>query len=229
MKIKIIVPINSSSYDQSILAAAREAAAPTTVLDIESLKHGKPCIECEADGESNAPYVAELIRKAASSGYDGVFVSDMDMCGIPLAHDLYHIKIPVHGGFSSNIPVAAKRGRFIIMTILEDVVPMQKAFSETYGKGFCSGIYPINLGVRDLNDHANTFNQLLDKTLQALEQDKSKQVKSIVFGCSGFVDFASPLTKAIQRHGYEEIVVIDPNRTAIKVLEQEISLYKAND
>ena len=224
MKIKIIVPINAASYNEAILAAAQEAASAATLLDIENLKGGRSSIECEADSQINAPYVAERIETANDSGYDGVFISDMDMCGIKLAHELYSINIPVHGGFSSNIPVAASRGDFIIMTILEEVIPMQKKFAETYGGEQCQGIYPINLGVHDLASEKSTFAQLLDKTLQALAEHKMQQIRSIVFGCSGFVNFAAPLTKAIQEHGYKEITAIDPNRTAIQTLEREIKL-----
>mmetsp|Transcript_10377 Transcript_10377/g.24038 ORF Transcript_10377/g.24038 Transcript_10377/m.24038 type:complete len:96 (-) Transcript_10377:691-978(-) len=73
----------------------------------------------------------------------------MDMCGIALAKKR-GVRILLHGGFSSNIPVAVQRGNFAIVTVLESVISMQKKFATQYGKGQCTGIYATGLAVHSL-------------------------------------------------------------------------------
>jgi len=224
--IKIIIPINSSFYNDIVLTAIRSAASKDTILSIENIKEGKYSIESHEDSKINAPYIAELIKQAEVDEYDGVFVSDMDMSGIQLAKEKYGIKIPLHGGFSSNIPVAAKRGNFIIMTILERIIDMQKNFAKVYGDGKFVDIFSINAGVHEIHINEDTMRILFEKTCEALEKTKKRNIKSIVFGCSAFIDFAEHLQNMLADSGYADILVIDPNRTAIQVLEKEIQHLK---
>lgn len=222
MHIKIIVPINDSTYNKTVLAAARSVASPGTMLTIENISQGNNCIESPEDSKMNAPYTAGLIKQTEEDGYDGVFVCDMDMCGIQLAKDTHGVKIPVHGGFSSNMPVAADRGNFIVMTILDSVIAMQQQFTETYGQNHCVAISAIGLGVHELHDNKKSFDILYNKTCEVLKEYEAYNIKSVVFGCSGFVNMAQRLTKALTKVGYHDILAIDPNRTAITVLEKEI-------
>ena len=222
IKIKIIVPINSSAYNNSVLNAAISVAQPNTIINIENLTKGHDCIESYQHSRVNAPYTADLIKKAETDGYHGVFVCDMDMCGIDLAKKVHGVKIPVHGGFSSNMPVAAARGNFIVMTILDTVIDMQKQYANLYGNNCCVDIIAIGLGVHQLHNIEENFDSLLNKTCHALARHQTSHIQSVIFGCSGFVNIAEPLGIALIKKGYHNITVIDPNRTAISVIEKEV-------
>lgn len=222
-KIKIIIPINSSAYNEAVFNAAQEVVSNSnTQLAIENISSGgHDCIESSKHSKDNAPYTADLIQQAEKDGFDAVYVCDMDMCGIALAKKR-GVKILLHGGFSSNLPIAADRGNFLIISVVEEVIEMQRHFVDLYGKGNCVGIYPTGLKVHQLHDDELVKNILFEKACYLLKKYKNNDIRSIVFGCSGFVNYAQTLTHLLQQNGYNDILVIDPNRTAIQVIKNQL-------
>jgi len=219
IKIKIIVPANTTAFNETILKAAQSVASPSTYLEIENITEGNACIENKYHSALNAPATIQLIKQAELDGFDAVYVSDMDMCGVDAART--QVKIPVQGGFSTSIPQAVSFGRFSIVTINDEVEEMQREFAGRFGgRENLASIRYTNLHVHELTEPDVIFDKVYAATLKAILDDKAK---AIVFGCSGFVDLAS---KIMQRLASEQsglyVPIIDPNRTAILALELQV-------
>jgi allantoin racemase len=217
--IKIIVPVNTSAFNEAILSAAESVSSPLTHIDIENIKEGSAFIEGKYHSALNAPAVVKLAEKAEQDGFDAIYVCDMDMCGVDAAR--CKVKIPVQGGFSTSIPQAVSFGRFSIISITEDVEEMQREFAHRFGGlNNLASIRHTKLHVNDLISPEAVFEEVYDATLKAIDIDKAK---SIVFGCSGFFDMAQRVMDrlATERHGLY-VPVIDPNRVAILSLEMQV-------
>lgn len=222
VKIKIVIPVNTSAFNEMILSAAQSAAAPGTRLAIENIVAGSPFIENKYHSAINAPHVIDLIRKAEQDGFDAVYVCDMDMCGVDAART--QVRIPVQGGFSTSIPQAISFGRFSIISIVSDAAEMQMEYACRFGgRENLASIRHTDLRVSELVEPEKVFEKVYDEVLRAIDEDRAK---SIVFGCSGFVDMADRVTRrlAMERPRLK-IPVIDPNRVAIMSLELQV---KAN-
>lgn len=205
-----------------IFAAAQSAASPGTQLAIENIVSGSPFIENKYHSAINAPHVVELIQQAERDGFDAVYVCDMDMCGVDAART--QVRIPVQGGFSTSIPQAVSFGRFSIISIVSDAAEMQMEYACRFGgRENLASIRHTDLRVSELVQPDAVFEKVYDEVLKAIDVDRAK---SIVFGCSGFVDMADRVTRrlAIERPRLK-IPVIDPNRVAIMSLELQV---KAN-
>lgn len=222
VKIKIVIPVNTSAFNEMIFAAAQSAASPGTQLAIENIVSGSPFIENKYHSAINAPHVVELIQQAERDGFDAVYVCDMDMCGVDAART--QVRIPVQGGFSTSIPQAVSFGRFSIISIVSDAAEMQMEYACRFGgRENLASIRHTDLRVSELVQPDAVFEKVYDEVLKAIDVDRAK---SIVFGCSGFVDMADRVTRrlAIERPRLK-IPVIDPNRVAIMSLELQV---KAN-
>lgn len=219
VKIKIVIPVNTSAFNDMILSAAKSAASSHTVIEIENITAGSPFIENKYHSAINAPHVIDLIRKAERDGFDAVYVCDMDMCGVDAART--QVRIPVQGGFSTNIPQAISFGRFSIVSVVADAAEMQMEYACRFGgRENLASIRHTDLRVSELIYPDRVFEKVYREVLKAIDEDHAK---SIVFGCSGFVDMAERVTRRLAVERPELIIpVLDPNRVAIMTLELQV-------
>ena len=114
-KMKIIIPINDDAYNQELKEVAQSVAPPDLEIEVDNIKAGNTSIESRWDRMTNAPHVVDLVVDAEKQGFDGVFVSDFDYCGVEPAREV--VSIPVIGGFRSSAYTAMMLSeRFSIIT-----------------------------------------------------------------------------------------------------------------
>jgi len=215
MKLLIIVPINNSALNDEILASAKEVVAPDVKIDIKNITKGSPFIQSRYDLARNAPHVVKLAQKAEKDGYDGLFVTDMDMCGVEPAREV--VNIPILGGFRANAYTAMMLSqKFSIITILDSVKDLQIDHTRDFGivNNFAS-IRVVNIPVGKLSDKKITIEKVYKESLKCIEEDGAD---SIILGCTGFVGIAKPVQKLLKKAG-KQAPVLDPNQTSISYLE----------
>jgi allantoin racemase len=219
IKIKIIVPVNTSAFNEAIYSVATSVASPLTSVDIENINEGSPFIEGKYHSAINAPAVIKLAQKAEKEGFHAIYVCDMDMCGVDAARCM--VKIPVQGGFSTSIPQAVSFGRFSIVSIFDDVEEMQREYVHRFGGlNNLASIRHTKLRVSELVNPEAVFDEVYNAVVKAVMVDNAK---AIVFGCSGFFDMAERVTARLAaEHNGLYVPVIDPNRVAILSLELQV-------
>jgi allantoin racemase len=227
MKILLIVPINFENEltEKKVFNRLNEHLAIVkrrdTQIDFISLPKGAtPSIECRSDRKRNERYVVAAAVEAERGGYDGIFVSDMDMCGVDQSRKV--LKIPIVGGFRPSVNSAILlAGKFSIITMVEGVVEMQRGHVINFGlsKRFAS-IRVVDIPVSELiDDPVRSIPALVTAALQAIYEDGAE---AIIFGCTGFINVATQVQQELYKIGID-LPVIDPNRTAINCLENLIA------
>lgn len=212
LRMKIIIPINDSAYNQELQAIADSVAPPDLHVDVGNITQGVSAIQSRCDRMTNAPYVVDAAVAAAQQGYQGVFVSDFDYCGVEEARE--RVNIPVIGGFRPSAFTAMALGeRFSIMTILDSVVDLQRSHTRLFGiePNFAS-ITPIDLPVHELSDKRKVIDKVFECSVTAIERYRCDV---IILGCTGFMGIADLVTERLSRHYGFNVPVIDPNKTAI--------------
>ncbi len=213
-KIKIIVPVNNTSFCGPILAAAMQVCPPDFDIDIEAISDGSSYIESRYDLAQNAPHVIELAQQVERQGYDGIFVTDMDMCGVEACREV--IDIPIIGGFRASSYSAMMLGQQFSIITVENVKDLQDEHVRAFGTNLnLASIRPLDQRVPDLSN---------PKIIKAVEQEAYLAVTedgadAIIFGCTGFIDVAAPVSDHLHQKLGKYIPVIDPNHAAISYLE----------
>lgn len=217
MKLKIIIPVNTQNFTALIRDAVQPALEPGVTVDIEPISAGTGYIESRVDLATNAPHVIELAKQAEQDGYEGVFVTDMDMCGVEAARQV--VSIPIIGGFRASAYTAMMLAqKFSILTV-SDVMALQVEHTRTFGiaDNFAS-IHPLDIRVPNLADPKEHEKILEDLTKLALQAIQYHGAQAIMFGCTGFVHFAEPLSQRLQKEIGQYVPVMDPNCCAIMYL-----------
>lgn len=215
MKLKIVVPVNTSDFNAGIEAAAREVLAPDVTLAVENIRGGFSAIESRLHLATNAPFVLDTIQRAEAEGFEGVFVSDMDMCGVEAAREL--AEIPVIGGYRASAFTAMLLAEsFSIVTVVDSVIAMQRGHAKAFGiEQNLASIRAVDLPVAGLSgDHA-AVERVTQASLEAIRRDGAQ---AIILGCTGFVGVAAEVSRRLRGAG-RPAPVIDPNHAAISYLQ----------
>ena len=212
-KLKIIVPVNNDTFCQPILDTVQAVRPPDVAIDIEAITEGTTYIESRCDLALNAPHVMTLAQETEAKGYHGIFVTDMDMCGVEASREL--INIPIIGGFRASSYAAMMLGQKFSIITVEDVRDLQdehiRAFGDTVN---LASIRPLKKKVLDLSS-PETVKLVNAEALKAVTEDGAD---CIFFGCTGFIGVADKVAQYLKEKLNKNIPVIDPNRAAISFL-----------
>lgn len=223
MRLLLIIPIHFTDkqikYDfiERMKSHIEPILEHDTILDVIDLPEGAtPCIECRIDRNQNAPLVASEALKAREKGYQGIFVTDMDMCGVDACREA--LDIPVVGGFRPSVFTAMMLAeKFSIITILDQVVSMQRGHVNHFGlsQNFVS-LRVADIPVKMLiENHHECVEALLEQSIKAIEIDGAE---SLIFGCTGIMELSREVKAKLETKGYK-VPIIDPNRVAMSQLQ----------
>jgi allantoin racemase len=213
IKIRIIVPANTDIFNQRMMDAVQSVIPSDVEIDVTNIQKGTPHIQNRTDFNINSSHVIELAKQTENEGFDGIFVSDFDFCGVEPARE--SINIPIIGAFRpSAFTAIALSEKIGLITIMRSVVAMQEGHFRNFGiLDNLACILPINVTVSELSNQKIVISKVYDKAMEAIE----KGAQSIILGCTGctgFIGIAEPVAELLKDKGYD-IPVIDPNRTGI--------------
>lgn len=214
-KVRIIVPANTQNFNKRILDAVEPVIPPDFEVDIKNISEGNDCIQNRYNLTQNALPVVDLARKTEKEGYDGIFVTDFDMCGVEPAREV--VNIPVIGGFRASAYTAMMLSdKFSIITILGSTVAMQLEHITTFGleQRFAS-IRPINCPVSELADEKKVTELVFNECVKAVEEDGAQ---SFILGCTGFIGIAGNVNRLLFEKYKQFIPITDPNMVAVSYL-----------
>ena len=216
MKVRLIVPANTSAFNEPMRQAVAPILTPDVQLDVTNISGGIPHIESQTDFTINSPYVIELARQSQAEGYQGIFVSDFDFCGVEPSRE--NVSIPVIGGFRPSALTAISLSEKVgLITIVESVVPMQEEHFRNFGiLNNLACILPTNIPVIGLGSNpTHTIQRVYELSIQAIEEYGAQ---SIILGCTGFIGVAQPVAEALYSKYQSYIPVLDPNQVGMSYL-----------
>ncbi len=215
LKMKIIIPINNDSYNEELRDVAMSVAPPDLHIEVDNIKRGNASIESRWDKTVNATHVVDMVIQAEEAGFDGVFVSDFDYCGVEEAREL--VDIPVIGGFRPSAHTAMMLAeKFSIVTFSDSVMDLQESHTRLFGisPNFAS-ISPIDLTVHELVNRDLVVEKVFLASVDAIE---SHGADAIILGCTGFNFIAGPVAQRLKEKYKVNIPVVDPNHAAVNYL-----------
>lgn len=215
LKLAIIAPVNTDQYNQRLLDAVKPVLPPDVDVDVHNLTAGHDCIQFRVDWLQNGYPVVQLARQLEQQGYDGIWLSDFDMCGVEAAREV--IDIPIIGGFpAAAFTALALSQRLSIVTILQSTLAMQRAHMQEYGlEDSFASIYAIDCPVGELSNLELVVQKTLQAAMRAVQQDGAQ---AILLGCTGFVGVAAEVEKLLQEMLQMYVPVIDPNQAGFSFL-----------
>lgn len=215
LRIAIIAPVNTSQFNDLLLKAVQPVLPPDVDVSVHNIDQGHDCIQNRKDWLENGFPVVKLAKSLQDEGFDGIWLSDFDMCGVEAAREV--IDIPIIGGFpTSAFTALGLCQRFGILTILPSTLAMQQGHVLTYGQqDNFAGIAPIDCPV----DQLSNVDVVVAKSFPvALKLINERGAQSLLLGCTGFVGVAEKLSVLLTEALQAYVPVIDPNQAGIGYL-----------
>ena len=214
-KIRIIIPVNTTAFTDEVINCVQEIIPPDVYFDVKPIEGGIPHIQNRTDFTINSPYVIKLAQQTEAEGFDGIFVTDFDYCGVEATRE--NVNIPVIGGFRPQAFTAMALSEKIgLVTIVDSIVAMQEEHFRYFGMlPNLACILPIDTPVADLPKKDIVIPKVFDKAVEAVEKHGAE---SIILGCTGFIGIAKPVAKMLKEQKGWDIPVTDPNHMAVTYL-----------
>lgn len=215
IRICVLVPVATSQYNERIMKAIAPVVPADVQVEIRNITQGHPDIESRVNWLQNGMPVVELAQAIEKDGFDGIWLTDFDMCGVEAAREV--IDIPIIGGFPASAFAALMLSqRFSIVTILQSTLAMQRAHPQTYGieDNFAS-IHAIDCPVAQLENVDVVVMRTYEAAMTAIRNDAAQ---AILLGCTGFVDVASRVSVLLEEALGAYVPVIDPNQAGFSFL-----------
>ncbi|MBH1986667.1 MAG: racemase [Burkholderiales bacterium] len=215
LRIAIIAPVNTSQFNDLLLQAVTPVIPPDVDVEVRNLTQGHDCIQSRLDWLHNGYPVVQLAQALQDEGFDGIWLSDFDMCGVEAAREV--IDIPIIGGFpTSAFTALGLCQRFGILTILPSTLAMQQGHVLTYGQqDNFAGIAPIDCPVDQLANVDVVVAKSFPVALGLIEQ---RGAQALLLGCTGFVGVAERLSVLLSEALQAHVPVIDPNQAGFSFL-----------
>lgn len=215
LRICVLVPVATARFNERIMTAVAPVVPPDVEVDIRNIAAGHPDIENRTDWLENGMPVVELARAIERDGFDGIWLTDFDMCGVEAAREA--IDIPIIGGFpTSAFSALMLSQRFSIITILPSTLAMQRGHPQSYGlQDTFASIRAIDCPVDQLGNVDVVVARTFEQAMKAISDDGAQ---SILLGCTGFVDVAARVSVLIEEAIGTYVPVIDPNHAGFSLL-----------
>ena len=214
MNLLVLNPNSTASMTETIAAAARQAALPSTVISALSGSGPAPAsVEGHADAAVAVPPMLAAIRAAESGPTPpaAIVIACFDDPGLLAAREL--ARAPVLGIAQSAIQVAMViSARFSIITTLPRSVPVIEDLVQAYGAGHtCRKVRSVDVPVLALDASPDqTFARLVAEGRKAITEDGAE---AIVLGCAGMAEMCANLSQTLG------LPVIDGVVAAVKLAE----------
>jgi len=220
LRIKVVVPVATSLWNEMIREAYEVAKDSETQITIVNLEKGPESIEQHYDVTWAEVFTLREIEKAEEEGYDAVITYCFDDPALLAAKE--KLRIPVVGIQEPSIHLASMLGRkFSVVGVggqfangsVEDSVKMHGL------EDSMASVRLTEISVLDIRkDREGLKSALLREARKAVEEDEADV---IVLGCGSLLGLAEELQKELK------VPVIDPGLAALKIAEDLVKLRLA--
>jgi len=215
VKIRVIIPVSTKKWNQSVEAAARRWLRPKIEVEIRNLAHGPEAIQSEYDEARGAAHVLPLVKGAEEEGFQAVIIWCFSDPGLAGSREI--ARIPVLGiGETSQVFALTLAEKIGILTTLDQSVNRIRRKIAARGLGDrIPVIRPLNLPVLEYDQISKVEERVLERALDMLGKDG---IEAMILGCGALPDMRAKLEDRLG------IPVIDPGPVTLKQAELMLDL-----
>ena len=216
MKIKVIIPVSTNKWNESVEADYKRLKGPQTSIDIVHLKRGPEAIQSEYDEANVTPFILEEVTLSVRRAYDAIIIYCFSDPALPAAREISTIPV-LSIGESSQLFAMALADRIGILATVDQTIP--KLRRKLAAKGISSrfpSIHALNIPVLDYDHPEKVMNRALDVVSQMVNQDGAE---AIILGCGSLFNIKERIQEAFS------IPVLAPGEVALKHAEMLIELH----
>jgi len=215
MKIKVIIPVSTDKWNDSVKADYAKCKQSDTAIEIVHFLQGPEAIQSEYDEAKAAAHVLEEVSKTWPKHYDAIIIYCFSDPGLSGAREIS--TIPVLGiGESSQLFTMGLADCCGIITTLEQSVPRirRKIWVRGFSRRFQS-IHPLKIPVLEYDQKEKVARRALEVARYMVEQEG---IEALILGCGSLLGVKEQIQAAFG------IPVVEPGVVTLKHAEMLIGL-----
>lgn len=215
MKIKVLVPVATETWNEDVDRLSRAAADAGTEIHVESVTRGPVSIESMYDEAWAAMPVLDGVGRAQREGYDAVIIYCFGNPAIEAAKEL--ATIPVIGlGEAAQVVAMPLGDRLGIISTVGGAVPRHWRKARTIGTASkVVSIRPLDIPVVEYTDKEKVRQRAFGVVQRMIEEDG---VDTIILGCGSLTSLGPQIQAEFN------VPVVIPAAAAVKLAELYVRL-----
>ncbi|MGF7237509.1 MAG: aspartate/glutamate racemase family protein [Frankia sp.] len=193
--IMIVNPNTSGVMTDAAVAAARQVAAPGTIVVGSTPPSGVSSVESNVDEAWGALAVLEQVRAGEENGVDAYVIACFGDPGVAAAREV--ATGPVVGMTEAALLTAALvAARFTIVTMPRRTREQSHRVVRALGLGHRCTVRAVDIPVADIADGAtHELRTFAEQGRRAIDDDAAE---AIILGCAGLTELVEPLQELLQ-------------------------------
>ena len=215
MKIKVIIPVSTNKWNESVEADYKRLKGPQTSIDIVHLKRGPEAIQSEYDEANVTPFILEEVTLSVRRAYDAIIIYCFSDPALPAAREISTIPV-LSIGESSQLFAMALADRIGILATVDQTIP--KLRRKLAAKGISSrfpSIHALNIPVLDYDHAEKVMDRALDVASRMVHEDR---IEALLLGCGSLFNIKERLEEDLS------LPVVAPGEVALKHAEMLVEL-----
>lgn len=222
MKIRVINPVITRSWEQDTQQEYTSFARPDTQVSTVSLDWGPASVETRRDDALATPDILNKTIQAEKDGFDAVIIDCMADPGLFAAREVG--RIPVIGPMEASMHLAAMLAHtFSIISTLEIDRVSCEELAERYGlRSKLASVRSINVPVLDIHSNLEfVFKAMLEASEKAIREDGAHV---LIPGCNLLACLTARIQSDLDQQGLS-IEFLNPRAVAMKLAESLVDLH----
>ncbi|MEA4884566.1 MAG: aspartate/glutamate racemase family protein [Clostridia bacterium] len=150
MKMKVIVPVATSAWNDEIGTLCSTVASSLTTIDVSNIDKGPTSLECEYDEAMAAPHLMASLKTAECQGYDAALIYCFGNLGLLAGKEL--LRIPVLAIGEPAMAVATTIGERIGIISTLHYARRNRRRVQLFGSSKIVRVSPLSIPVMGLTD-----------------------------------------------------------------------------
>jgi allantoin racemase len=216
MKLRVVLPVPHSMWNEKILESCRKVADKDTIVEVVNTARGAETLEGYYYGSFVLVDTIERIVEGAQKDFDAVLVWCTANVGVEASREA--VSIPVVGIMEAAHMLAMLIGRkFSELVSVENVVVRHWRNAEAFGsKSKLASVRVIGLPIKEIHKDLDvTYSMMYEAGKKAVEEDNADV---LVLGCGAMLGITDRLRAELG------IPVIEPGEAGVKVAEMLVKL-----
>ena len=215
MKIRVVIPVSTDKWNDSVKADYERFKEAETVIDVIHLQHGPEAIQSEYDETNAAFYVLKEVAKIRPKDSDAIIIYCFSDPALSGAREISTIPVLGIGESAQLFAMGLADNCGIITTLEQSVARIRRKLCARGISGRFPTIRPLNIPVLEYDQKEKVTERALGVARIMVEQDG---VEALILGCGSLFGIKERIQDELG------VPVVEPGIVTLKHAEMLVGL-----
>jgi allantoin racemase len=215
VRVKVIIPVSTDKWDDSVKADYERVKQPETVIDIMHLDYGPEALQSEYNEAVAAGHVLKEVTKTGGDEYDAIIIYCFSDPGLLGAREISTIPVLSIGESSQLFAMGLADRCGIITTLQQSVARIRRKLEARGFAGRFPSVRPLDIPVLEYDQKEKVTERALEVARIMVKEDGAE---ALILGCGSLFGIREQIQEEMA------VPVVEPGIVTLKHAEMLVSL-----